>query len=215
MTALPMIQRLAIAALALSLGACVHSDQMFAPAVRAGTALNWQAIATDDDRERLRGWRDTWLAALDEARTAGAAGITRSDKLFQPDVALDHALPPAGDYHCRTYSLGSRRPSMPAFSMDSGGRCRIAAFGPHLHLTRLDGQQRPDGLLFTGGAAQAVFLGTLLLSDEAAPIPYGEDDRRDMIGVIDRVGDGRWRIAIPDQALGPKLQLIELTPAGN
>lgn len=215
MTATSLILRTALATLALAMGGCTHTNRMFGPAVAADQTLDWRAIATDADRERLRGWRDTWLAAMTAARAADPAAVPADDKLFLPDFALDHALPPMGDYHCRVFRLGGRGTAMAAFSVGDPGLCRIDAAGAHLRFTRLDGRQRPDGLLFAGTTGQGIFLGTLLLSDEAAPIPYGVDDRRDIIGLVDRVGERRWRIAIPDQALGPRIQLIELTPASN
>lgn len=210
-----MILRAALAGLALSLGGCSHSGRMFANAVISGAESDWRTVATDGDRERLREWRDTWLAALDAAKPGDTERLTTTDKLFLPDYALDHGAPPVGDYRCRIFRLGARDSTGPEFAVSASGTCRIEVAGAHLRFTRLEGRQRSDGLIFTGNAQQSIFLGTLLFSDEAAPIPYGADDRRDMIGVVDRVDKARWRIAIPDQALGPKLQLIELTPAGN
>src|SRR3954471_15481798 len=59
----------------------------------------WRAIATDDDRERLRDWRDSFVAALDDARKGGnSADVDHEGPLLDPDAAAPNAVPPPGDY---------------------------------------------------------------------------------------------------------------------
>ena len=58
-----------------------------------------------------------------------------------------------------------------------------------------------------------IFLGTLQLGDEQGSLRYGHDRSRDMIGLLERVGPARWRIAFPAPAFESKLDVIELIPA--
>jgi hypothetical protein len=74
------------------------------------------------------------------------------------------------------------------------------------------GPQRPEGLIFAGGAGRAVFLGTITLRGEMRPIRYGRDATRDMAGFVDRIGERRWRIALPLPAFASTLDLTELVP---
>jgi hypothetical protein len=58
-----------------------------------------------------------------------------------------------------------------------------------------------------------IFLGTLQLGDEQGSLRYGHDAERDMIGVVQRVGPSRWRLALPSPAFESLLDVIELVPA--
>jgi len=178
---------------------------------RAGT--DWRPVATENDRDRLRHWRDAWTAALAQANQAHAAEISAGGALFEPDTALPDAQPPAGDYACRTYKLG-RNPrggtldyvEYPSF------RCRISASDGRLRFVKLTGSQRPAGNIFADNGRRMIFLGTLMLGDEARALRYSRDEERDMIGIIERVGDSRWRVVFPRPHYESLLDVIELTP---
>src|SRR5690606_20523521 len=43
---------------------------------------------------------------------------------------------------------------------------------------------------------------------------YGSDRMRDMAGLVERVGDNRWRLVLPAPAYESLLDVIELVPAG-
>jgi hypothetical protein len=178
---------------------------------------DWRQIATADDRNRLRHWREAWTAALAQANRSEAAAIAAGGALFEPDAALAGPQPPAGDYACRTVKLG-RAPAdgsaggvldyvaYPAF------RCRIAEVDGRLRFTKLSGSQRPVGTLFPDNGRRMIFLGTLSLGDEARALRYSRDRERDLIGILERVGPNRWRIAFPRPHFESLLDVIELTP---
>ena len=180
---------------------------------RAGS--DWRVVATEDDRGRLRHWRDAWTDALAQANRSNAAAIAEGGTLFEPDAALPGAQPPPGDYACRTIKLG-RAPlgnsldyvDYPAF------RCRIAQEGGRLHFTKLTGSQRPVGTIFPDNGRRMIFLGTLVLGDETRALRYGRDEARNLIGIVERVGDARWRLVFPRPPFESLLDVIELTPAG-
>ena len=52
-----------------------------------------------------------------------------------------------------------------------------------------------------------------MLGDETRALRYGRDRERDLIGVVERVGADRWRIAFPRPHYESLLDVIELVPA--
>jgi hypothetical protein len=57
-----------------------------------------------------------------------------------------------------------------------------------------------------------VFLGSLALGGEDQPLAYGDNPKRDMAGVLERIGPFRWRLVIPWPQSTSKLDVFELTP---
>lgn len=186
----------------------------------AGTATaaeqrgDWRQVVTDHDRQRLRDWRSAWMTALAEARSdGGAAAIAADPWFFAPDAALvDGALPPAGDYRCRHVLLG-RRAGGTGLTIEPWARCRITGEGAPLRFVGLDGVQRPAGLVYPDNDRRGVFLGTTMFPDEHRPAAYAHAAGRDMAGVVERIGQRRWRLVLPWPNFGGALDLIELVPA--
>src|SRR3546814_14282978 len=86
---------------------------------------------------------------------------------------------------------------------------------PYTTLFRsLSGSQRPVGLIFPDNLKRQIFLGTLELGDEEMALNYGSDRMRDMAGLVERIGDNRWRLVLPAPAYESLLDVIELVPAG-
>jgi hypothetical protein len=195
----------------LALTACAI-PQYAVPA--ASQAAGWRTVATDADRERLRGWRDSWLTALNSARASGhSSEIAGEGALLEPDSALADPLPPPGDYRCRTIKLGSQSEDGLDYVAYPSFPCRITSEAGLLGFTKLSGSQRPIGALFTDSERRYVFLGTLQLGDETRALQYGRDRERDMAGLLERIGDRRWRLVFPAPAFESLLDVIELTPA--
>ena len=175
---------------------------------------DWRQVVTAHDRQRLRDWRTAWTTALADVRDGGGAATVAADPaLFQPDAGLvDRAMPPPGDYRCRQIAIGAR-PGGPALSSGDWGRCHVAGDGAPRQLTGLDGVQRPAGLIYADGERRAIFLGTAMFPDERRPATYAHAAGRDMAGVVERIGERRWRLALPYPRFGSALDLIELAPA--
>ncbi|WP_109809565.1 DUF4893 domain-containing protein [Sphingosinithalassobacter portus] len=207
-----MVWKPALAAVAaLSTASCGIYRQMYAPPAQMGS--DWRQVATDTDRDRLRRWHLAWDEALPAARAADPAGVAAAGALLEPDRALPGAMPPPGSYRCRTYKLGAAGPAARDFTAYPWMECRVFFEDEVLSLHKLSGSQRPVGLLFRDRDARAIFLGTLVLGDENAPLRYGVDTTRDMIGYVERVGDARWRLVLPWPRFESKLDVIELVPA--
>jgi hypothetical protein len=182
---------------------------------RSTDSKTWQQIATEPDRTRIRTWRDAWTQAIAKITAAGQANmLTAQGALLEPDSALSDPTPPPGDYSCRTYKLGSQGTdglnyvAYPAFT------CRISTAGTRLRFVKVDGSQRPGGMLYPGDDARMIFLGTMMLGDETRAMNYGRDPDRDMAGALERIGRHRWRLVLPFPKWESTLDVIELVPKG-
>ena len=210
----PVPRRFALPLLALlALAGCTRSRDVVAPPSAERPNDNWRSLVTDDDRSRVRHWRDIWTEALAQAQPNSADAIGREGALLEPDAALPGARLPAGDYRCRTVKLGAQVPGHSVFTAYEPHLCRIGAEGTRLHLTILDGPQRPIGILFPDSSRRMVFLGTLQLGDEALAYRYSRDAERDMVGLVERVGEQRWRLVLPHPHFESLLDVIEIIPA--
>ncbi|OAN63822.1 DUF4893 domain-containing protein [Sphingomonas sp. TDK1] len=201
--------------LAIGLGAALAGCSVYREATSPGmdTSLAWRRVATDADRNKLRDWRKAWSEALPLARAADAKRIDGDPELFDPDRAQPDALPPAGAYRCRVFKLGGGGTAVSAIVTYDWRPCLLADQGKVRHFRIEGGVQRPEGNFFPDVAARAVFLGTLEVGDDSAPLRYGLDRKRDMIGYGERIGDKRWRLVIPYPAFESKVDVIEIVPA--
>lgn len=203
-------------ALGLTVGACrtvppVPPSAADAPA-ETGT---WRSTATAQDQTRIRGWYSSWQTALADARAKGfGADIDREGVLLQPTAALPNPHLPAGDYRCRTIKVGAQGRGGLSYVAYGWFRCRVSAEQGLSSLTKITGSQRPVGLIFPDNLKRQVFLGTLELGDEKMAVNYGSDRMRDMAGLVERIGDNRWRLVLPAPAYESLLDVIELVPAG-
>ena len=194
-------------AAALLLASC-SADEPIAPL--PGTA-GWRGVATEDDRERVRRWRDAWVEALAQARAAGHGDkIAKEGVLLNPDAALAGAAAPEGRYRCRTIKIGGKSEGMLDYVAYTSFACRIDPDGT---LMKLTGSQRPVGRLYPDAPNRMVFLGTLQLGDEQRVLPYGVDRERDVAGLLERIGPKRWRLVFPYPHFESKLDVLELVPA--
>ena len=202
--------RPAIAAVLLTLAGCAHSPAGLAP---VSTPQAWRDVATPADRDRLRNWRTAWTTALGKAQTSRhGADIAAAGAVLQPDAALPDPRPPAGDYRCSVIKLGARAAGASDLVRYQTFTCRISMEGDILSFAKLDGVQRPVGLLFLDSPTRMVFLGTLMLSDETMAMQYGRDPERDMAGAFERIGAHRWRLVLPYPQWESTLDVIDLVP---
>lgn len=178
------------------------------------TNVRWQSVATSDDRDRMRDWRKAWDEALPLARKVDPKAIAADPLLFDPDRALPDPAIPQGAYRCRTFKLGAVGTAVRDFTAYPAFDCRIADEGEVRSLHKLNGSQRPTGLIFPHNANRQIFLGTLVLGDETAPLRYGLDANRDMIGYVERIGPKRWRVVFPRPRFESIVDVMELVPAG-
>lgn len=187
-----------------------------APDAPVGPVLDdWRGVITAADRDRYQRRAAAWTLALEQAsRQPGSGDLAALGALTDPNAARPAVSPPPGAYRCRTVKLGSQG--------DEGGlgyvvygwfACRIEQTPRGLKLIKRTGSQRPTGLLFPENDREMVFLGSMALASEPAARSYGQRPERDMVGVLERIGDARWRLVIPWPATESNLDLLELVPA--
>ena len=202
----------------LLLAACSHGAAEDVVVTTPGSKVamaGWRRIATDDDRLRLRDWRKTFIAAIDQSRTAGhGAEIDAEGPLLQPDSAIGGGLP-NGNYNCRVIKVGAKAAGSMDYIAYPGFRCRVQAERGLQGLAKMTGSQRPIGLIFPDSDSRSVFLGTLVLGDEPRAMQYGRDPDRDIAAWVERIGEARWRLMVPEPHFESKMDIYELTPAGE
>lgn len=192
-------------------GVCPPSD----PAVAGRSLLpDWHNVITDPDHEHLRAWRQSLVNALAAARAAGhGAEIDKAGVLLDPDAGIDEATLPVGFYQCHMIKLGAKAPSTAQFVVAPMHHCAVRPSDTITRLIQLDGLQRPSGRLYPDGPSRMLFLGTMVLADEKLPIAYGRDEERNMVGLIQRIGDKRWRMLLPAPSWEAQSAVMEITPA--
>jgi hypothetical protein len=204
------MKRLLLLLVAL-LPACATDET--GPAAAVPAVAGWRSVATDYDLERARKWRTAWVRALARARAGGqSAEIAAEGILLEPDAALRGVAPPAGDYRCRVVKVGAKSEGLLDYVAYPQFDCRISQGAGVLDFVKLTGSQRPVGRLFADSDRRLVFLGTLQLGDEQGVLRYGHDRQRDMIGLLERIGERRWRLAFPYPAFESTLDVLELVP---
>ncbi|HYG25415.1 MAG TPA: DUF4893 domain-containing protein [Caulobacteraceae bacterium] len=180
------------------------------------------AQATDDWRDYAKPGDVDRLARLDAAWAAGLKGVAESDSdkaredlaalgpVGDPEATvLPNPHPAPGDYRCRTMKLGG-------MGMISYGwfRCRVELSpGGDLTLTKVTGSQRQQGKLYPDpeNPNRLIFLGTVAWGAWETDYPaYGSDPQRDVVGVLERVGEQRWRLVLPWPRVESDLDILEI-----
>lgn len=202
--------------IAIALAPALAGCSVYREATSSSLATNvrWQSVATSDDRDRMRDWRKAWDEALPLARKLDPKAIAADPLLFDPDRALSDPAIPQGAYRCRTFKLGAKGTAVRDLTVYPAFDCRVADEGEVRSLHKLTGSQRPTGLIFPHNATRQIFLGTLVLGEETAPLRYGLDANRDMIGYVERIGAKRWRVVFPRPRFESIVDVMELVPAG-
>jgi hypothetical protein len=173
----------------------------------------WREIATPTDRERLRGWRDSFTRALAAARASGHAGdIAREGPLLDPEAALADPTIPDGRYRCRVTKLGARSEGMLDYVAYPAFTCVVGRDGAVQRLDKISGSQRYVGIIFPHDGMRHVFLGTLVLGDENRGMQYGQDEARNIAGYVERIGERRWRLVMPRPHYESVTDVMELVP---
>ena len=196
----------------MTLSAC--SVMQPATSVISQPSRDWRAIATDDDRDRLRDWRSDFVSALKSARAAGhSAEIEREGALLEPDAAIPGGSIPNGVYRCRVIKLGAKSQGLLDYVAYTDYSCRVQQERELQGFAKLTGSQRPIGLIFPADGLRQVFLGTLVLGDESRAMQYGRDRERDVAGWVERIGPNRWRMLMPAPHFESRTDVMELVPA--
>jgi hypothetical protein len=213
-----LARAVAVAALALLVG-CQTKPSVppgARPTVEVGPPLKsevWKGVATAADQDRIGRLGLAWQAALGEAKETNSADVGKEGKLLLPRVGLPKPAPTPGSYNCRLVALGRVDSKSKAFESFKPFFCYVQVEDDQLTIVKQTGSQRPAGRLWEDDDAnRLIFLGSLALGDEEQPLAYGDDPKRNMAGVFERIGAFRWRLVIPWPQSDSKLDVFELTP---
>lgn len=189
------------------------------PSVEVGPPLKstvWMGIATAADRDRLDRLGLAWQQALADANKSNGGDVRREGKLLVPHASLARPEPTPGSYNCRLIKLGKATPKSKAFESFKPFFCYVEVENDLLTIVKQTGSQRPAGRLWEDDdSKRLIFLGSLALGGEDQPLAYGDDPKRDMAGVLERIGPFKWRLVIPWPQSTSKLDVFELTPVAQ
>ena len=179
-----------------------------------GGTDDWRQVASAADASLLGRLDQAWRLARAEAEDAGfASEVERLGALVDPNAALAGRLQPApGTYRCRTLKLGRRVEGQGlAYVAYPFFACSVELTpGGDLILTKTTGSQRTRGLLYPDTDRRLVYVGAQAWGDEADFPAYGRNRERDQVGVLERIGDQRWRLVLPWPKQEAKLELLEI-----
>jgi hypothetical protein len=216
------IRAAVLAALALLAAGCATKPKLppgVTPSVEVGPPLKadvWKGIATDADEDRIARIGLAWEEALADAKKSSSEEIRREGPLLLPRGALPRPAPTPGSYNCRLIKLGKATSKSKAYESFKPFFCYVEVENDLLTIVKQTGSQRPAGRLWEDDdSTRLIFLGSLALGDEDVPRAYGDDPKRDMAGVFERIGPFRWRLVIPWPQSTSKLDVFELTPVTN
>jgi len=207
--------------LALSLAACTTAGETNKPHPVITAELQtktdvWEGVATDADEQKISRLGVAWQEALHDARRSSGKEIDSEGALLRSDAGLPRPAPTPGSYNCRLIKLGRVGTKGPAFERFKPFFCYVEVEGDLLTIVKQTGSQRPAGRLWEDDKPERlIFLGSLALGDEEQPLAYGEDPKRDMAGVLERIAPFRWRLVIPWPQSNSKLDVFELTPVAQ
>jgi hypothetical protein len=188
----------------------VHPSVEVGPPLKSDT---WKAVSNAEDRDRLSRLGLAWQEAIADASKTNAADIRREGKLLLPRSGLPRPEPTPGSYNCRLIKLGRATPRSKPYETFKPFFCYVEVEDNLLTIVKQTGSQRPAGRLWEDDdSTRLIFLGSLALGDETAPLAYGDDPKRNMAGVLERIGPFRWRLVIPWPQSTSKLDVFELTP---
>jgi len=173
----------------------------------------WAGITRPADLDRIQRISQAWQAGLAAARTAGFTRRIRAEgALLDPEAALPWPSPAPGAYRCRLLRIGGAVRGARAFSVAGPFFCYIGGDGPLLSLTRQTGSPRPGGYLYFDNGSRMIFIGADAEGREQVPPAYATRPERDLVGVMERVDEFRYRLVLPWRRSGP-LEIYELVPA--
>ena len=180
------------------------------PSVTVEEAEPWRRIASARDSATLDGLAARWQQALAAARAAGLARrVAGEGVLLVRDSRLARAAPAPGSYRCRAIVLGGRK-----WAGSAQGFCYVGVEAGQLTLATELRSLRVGGYLWElKGGDRLVFLGAAVPAGARTAPGYGEIPARDTAGLLERIGEFRYRLALPDPSTAAGLTVVELVAA--
>ena len=180
------------------------------PRVVLEEAERWRSVASERDSIALDGLPDRWRQALEAGRTAKLSRrIAAEGELLAPEARLAWAAPAPGSYRCRYVRPGGRK-----WVSSAPGFCYVGVEEGQLTLaTELRGLRLGGYLWELKGGERLVFLGGTVPAGSRTPLAYGDSPERDAAGMVERIGEFRYRLTLPEPAPGAGLTVVEMVAA--
>ena len=180
------------------------------PTVVVEEAEAWRAVASPRHSAALDALAAQWDRALAATRAAGLGRRAASEgPLLDRSAALPRGAPPPGSYRCRFVRLGTKR-----WSASAQGFCYVTVVAGQLSLaTELRGLRLGGYLWEPKAGDRLVFLGAAVPAGGKTAPAYRGDAPDDVAGVVDRIGEFRYRLALPEPGAGHDFTVVELVAA--
>ncbi|WP_084582746.1 DUF4893 domain-containing protein [Sphingomonas azotifigens] len=172
----------------------------------------WRTRIADSDLPRLENLPASWRQLYGTVR---APVRKLQGAVLDPDAGQPHPALPPGSYRCRTLHLKPGPAGRALVQPSPTGFCYISAANEQeedapLGLAKQTGTDIVAGYVFPDGK-RYVFLGARQAKAGANDLGYGNGGARDVVGMVERFGPFRWRLAVPGAVPG-SVDLYELTP---
>lgn len=197
-----------------TVAACQTAAPPAAEAPRASVTVEeaepWRRIASPRDSAGLDSVAAAWDRGLAASRAAGLTRrIAAEGALLQPGAGLPRAAPTPGAYRCRYVRLGARR-----WTASAQAFCYVGVEAGQLSLaTELRGLRLGGYLWELKNAERLVFLGAATPAGGKSAPAYGDDPASDSAGLVERIGDFRYRLVLPEPAPGTGLTIVDMVAA--
>lgn len=198
----------------LALGACQKVSPPPAGAPRPSVTVEevepWRGTASARDSAALDGLPAAWDRALAATRGAGLARRAAAEgALLLPGAGLARAAPAPGTYRCRYVRLGARK-----WTASAQAYCYVGVEAGQLSLaTELRGLRLGGYLWDVKSADRLVFLGAVAPAGSKTAPAYGADPAADSAGLVERIGEFRYRLVLPEPAPGAGLTIVDMVAA--
>jgi hypothetical protein len=170
----------------------------------------WRSVASERHAAALDGLADRWRRTLAAGRAANLSRrIAAEGELLTPEARLARAAPAPGSYRCRYVRPGGRK-----WISSAQGFCYVGVESGQLSLaTELRGLRLGGYLWEPKDGERLVFLGGAVPAGAKTAAAYGEDPSRDTAGLVERIGEFRYRLTVPEPSPGSGLIIVELVAA--
>ncbi|NIJ21987.1 hypothetical protein FHS95_003698 [Sphingomonas naasensis] len=205
-----MYRRIATLALCSTLAACATKAPPRIVVVSPVTIEEppaWRTSIKREDEARLQALRAHWdgLHARLSARVRTAQG-----SLVDPAAGLDLPALSPGSYRCRVVRLRTPPRGPATVRSSSNDFCFISGAPDGVAFVKQTGNDPAAGYFYPDGK-RYVFLGARQRRAGENSVGYGNEPTRDMVGVVERVGSFRWRLAVAGVD-ARQVDIYELTP---
>lgn len=205
-----MFRRIVTLALCSVLAACAAKGPpqvVLVSTVAVEELPAWRSSITPEGEARLEGLRANWagLHSRLSPRVRTAQG-----KLVDPAAGLDLPSLTPGSYRCRVVRLRTPARGPATARSSTNDFCFVSSTDEGVAFVKQTGSDPAAGYFYPDGK-RYVFLGARQRRAGENSLGYGNEPARDMVGVVERVGGFRWRLAVAG-ADARQLDIYELTP---